>query len=119
MASFDYIGSRKDADDLVAEFGQAVALRRTTKSGTPWEPSESAADYATVAAILDYNVRQVDGVNILRTDRRAIVAAGPLGAVVPTVPDKLVVGGTAIPIVNVKPLNPAGVAVLYECQLRV
>lgn len=118
---FDYLESRDDADELIEEFGQAVYVRKVTPGGlTPWEPTQSAADHATYAAILDYNARQIDGENILRTDRRAFVAAGPLaaGAIVPAAPDSLVVGGVAIPIVRVMPLAPAGTVVMYECQIR-
>lgn len=119
--TFDYVESRDDADELLTEFGQAVSLRRITASGNPWEPTQATADYATVAAILDYNARQIDGENILVTDRRALVAAGPLtalGITSITPPDSLVVGGVAVPIVRAMPLNPAGVTVLYDCQLR-
>lgn len=119
--AFDYPTSRDDADELIEEFGQTVSLRRITNSGTAWEPTQSTADYATKAAILDYSAKQIDGENILVNDRRALVAAGPLttlGITSIAPPDSLVVGGVAVPIVRVMPLNPAGVVVMYECQLR-
>lgn len=118
---FDYIESRADADELIAEFGQSVALRRTSTTGNEWDPTTSTTDYATLAAILDYNSRQIDGQNILVTDRRALVAAGPLtalGVVGIAPPDAIVVGGVAVPVVRVMPLNPAGTVVMYDCQLR-
>lgn len=120
--SFDYIESRADADELIDEFGQTVQMRKVTTSGPEWEPVESTEDFATKAAILDYNARQIDGENILLTDRRALVAAGPLAAlgvteISPSV-DKLVVAGVPVPIVRVMPLNPAGVVVMFDCQLR-
>lgn len=119
--TFDYAASRDDADELLAEFGQAVSLRRVTASGPAREPTLTPADYATIAAIVDYSDRQVNGESILATDRRAIVAAGPLtalGITSITPADKLVVGGVVVPIVRVMPLNPAGVTVMYDCQLR-
>lgn len=131
MTAFDYIESRADADELIAEFGQSVSLRREVASGPASEPTVTPTDYATQAAILDYNARQIDGENILVTDRRALVAAGPLtlqGVTDIAAPDALLigaalvddeyVGGAAIPIVRVQPLNPAGVVVMYDCQLR-
>lgn len=118
MTAFDYAETRDDADELIEEFGQDVSVRRTTNSGTAWEPTQATTDYATKAAILDYSARQIDGENILVTDRRALVSAGPLNGVRPVVGDKLVVGGVAIPIVRVVALDPAGVAVMFDCQLR-
>lgn len=118
---FDYIESRADADELIAEFGQSVSVRRTSSTGNEWDPTVTTTDYATLAAILDYNSRQIDGENILVTDRRALVAAGPLDALGITSiapPDSIVVGGVAVPVVRVMPLNPAGVVVMFDCQLR-
>lgn len=117
MTAFDYAESRDDADELLTEFGQSVSLRKVTNSGDEREPTQSTADYATVAAILDYSARQIDGENIFVTDRRALVAAGPLTVEI-AVGDMLVVGGAPLPIVRVMPLNPGGVLVMYECQLR-
>lgn len=121
MTAFDYVEARADADELITEFGQAVSLRRVVASGTAWAPTHTPTDYATVAAILDYSAKQIDGENVLRTDRRALVAAGPLTALGVTSiapPDSLVVGGVPIPVVRAMPLAPAGVVVMYDCQLR-
>lgn len=121
MATFDYAATRDDADALLTEFGQAVSLRKTVASGTDWEPTQTTADYATVAVILDYTARDIDDENILRTDRRALVAAGPLTALGVSgiaMSDTLVVDGVAIPIVRVISLAPAGLGVMYDCQLR-
>lgn len=119
--AFDYADARDTADELIEDFGQSVSLRRTSASGVAWDPTNVTADYATTAAILDYNARQIDGENILVTDRRALVAAGPLTALGITgiaPPDALVVAGVAVPIVRVVPLAPAGTVVMYDCQLR-
>lgn len=120
-ASFDYLESRDDADELISEFGQVVSVRRTSTTGPAHDPTITTADYTTLAAVLDYNSRQIDGTNILITDRRALIAAGPLAALGITSiapPDSIVVGGIAVPVVRVMPLNPAGVVVMYDCQLR-
>lgn len=118
---FDYLGARDDADGLIDDFGQSIALRRIVASGNPWEPVQTTTDYATLAAILDYTAQQRKDSDILVTDRRALVAAGPLTALGITsiaAPDCIVVGGVAVPVVIAKPLNPAGVVVMYDCQLR-
>lgn len=119
--TYDYSRPLATADRLLTKFGQAVALRRTSSTGPSYDPTNTTADYATVAAILDYTSRQIDGENILVTDRRALVAAGPLTALGITSiapPDSIVVGGVAIPVVRVVPLSPGGTVVMYECQIR-
>jgi hypothetical protein len=118
---FDYLESRDDADELISDFGQSVSLRRVVASGTAWEPTLTPTDYVTKAAIVDYTIQQRKDSDIQANDRRALVAAGPLTALGITgiaAPDKLLVGGVAVPVVIAKPINPAGVTVMYDCQLR-
>lgn len=116
--SFDYAALRTNADALIDNFGLDVVLRRSVNSGTAWEPTRQDTEYSTKAVLERYSQREVDGQNILRTDRKAIVAAGPLGLIVPTTADKLVIGGAAYSIMQVDPVAPAGVSVIYEMQLR-
>lgn len=119
--TFNYAASRATADRLLTNFGQSVSVRRTSSSGTVYDPTLVTADYATTAAILDYTSRQIDGENILVTDRRALIAAGPLttlGITSIAPPDALVVGGVAVPVVRVVPLAPSGTVVMYDCQIR-
>lgn len=117
MASdpFDYLESRDDADELITEFGQAVSLRRTSQTGPAWDPTNSTADYATVAAKVEFTLKQMQGGNVLDTDERWLVAAGPLTALGITsvsAPDAIVTAdGVVHPVLIAKPLNPAGVVV--------
>lgn len=120
VEAFDYLESRADADELIEEFGQSVAIRRTTNSGTPWEPTQTTADYPTKAARVEFTMKQIRTRTVLATDTRWLVAAGPLGNVVPAVDDALVVGGVVVgKLVQVDPLNPAGIAVMFDCHVRV
>lgn len=119
--TFNYVASRATADRLLANFGQSVSLRRTSSSGTAWEPTQTTTDYATTAAIFDYTARQIDGENVLVTDRRAFVAAGPLtaaGIISIAPPDAFVIGSAVVPVVRAVALSPAGTVVIYDCQLR-
>lgn len=121
MTAFDYVGKRGTADRLITKFGQSVSLRRVVASGNAWEPTLTPTDYVTTAAIIDYTIQQRKDSDIQANDRRALVAAGPLTALGITgiaAPDKLLVGGVAVPVVIAKPINPAGVVVMYDCQLR-
>lgn len=119
---FDYLESRDDADELIADFGAAAAVRRTVNTGTAFDPVQTPTDYATQAVKVDFTMKQIQGGNVLSTDERWLVAAGPLTAlgVSSILPgDALVVGGAVKPVLIAKPLAPAGVAVMYDCQIRV
>lgn len=123
---FDYLASRADADGLISDFGQPILIRRAnTTGGTPWEPTQGTpTDYPTNAAIVilpRWYPAFADGGDVLRTDRLAYVAAGPLGAIVPTPFDLLVAlgSGKIYRIIDSKPIDPAGIAVVHVLQLRV
>lgn len=120
--TFDYIESRVDADELITEFGAAVTIRRMVPSGTAWEPVLTPTDYVTLAARVEFTTKQLQTRNVLATDTRWLVAAGPLTAlgVEPVVGDLLVVGGAVVgSVLQNDPLNPAGVAVMFDCHVRV
>lgn len=119
---FDYIETRDDADELIAEFGQAVTLRRYTASGSAFDPTLTPADYATKAARVDFTYKQMQTGSVLATDERWLVAAGPLAAlgittVLPS--DFIVVSGVEHKIGPLsKPIAPAGVVCVFDVQAQ-
>lgn len=116
---FDYLESRDDADELIQEFGQSVALQRTTTGGDPDEPTETTTNYPTYAARVEFTLKQIQGGDVQDNDQRWLVAAGPLTGITKIAPpDKIVVGGIAIPVLVAKPLAPAGTVVMFDCQCR-
>lgn len=120
--TFDYIESRADADELIDEFGCAVSLRRITNSGTAWEPTRTPADYPTFGARVEFTQKQLQTRTVLATDTRWLLAAGPLVAVgkEPAVDDELVINSAVVgKVVRCDPLNPAGVAVMFDCHVKV
>jgi hypothetical protein len=119
---FDYVGSRADADELIGDFGATVTIRRMVASGPAWEPVLTPTDYDTLAVRIEFTQKQIATRTVLATDTRWLVAAGPLVAlgIEPGVNDELVVGGAVVgKVLQNDPLNPAGVAVLFDCHVRV
>jgi hypothetical protein len=118
---FDYLESRDDADGLIEEFGAAASLRRNVVGGTVFDPTLTPTDYPTLAVKVEFTLRQVQGGRVEDTDERWLVAAGPLDALGITslaTPDLLVAGGRERPILEAKPLDPAGTVVMYDCHIR-
>lgn len=97
-------------------------MRRAIASGTAWEPTLTPTDYPTFAVKVEFTLRQMQGGNVLATDERWLVAAGPLAALGVTTlqpADALVVGAVVKPVLECKPLAPAGTVVLFDCHIRV
>lgn len=120
--AFDYLESRDDADEMIAEFGQAISLRRTATSGPAYDPTLTTTDYATKAAKIEFSRKQIATGAVLDTDERWLVAAGPLtalGVSAPARPDAiLTTDGVVHPLLRCDPISPAGVSVLYDCWIR-
>lgn len=121
--TFDYTRAVATAVRLITKFGTAAALRRNVASGTPFDPVLTPTDYATTAARVDFTWRQLQTGDVLATDQRFLVAAGPLsllGVTNVTPPDTLVVAGIEFTIVKADPLDPTlALPVMYDCQVRV
>lgn len=121
---FNYSEARDDADELIADFGTAASVRRMVASGPSWDPTLTPTDYLTKAARVEFTWKQLQGGDVLSTDQRWLVAAGPLTAlglssILPT--DSLVVSGNVVgTLLKSGPLDPtAALVVMYDCQVRI
>jgi hypothetical protein len=122
---FDYVESLADADELITEFaaGQVATLLRMVNSGTAYDPTQTPLTPAptTPAVKIEFTAKQMASGNVLDTDERWLLAAGPLsaaGIVSLQSPDVLTVDGVDRPILIAKPLKPAGIVVMYDCHIR-
>jgi hypothetical protein len=59
----------------------------------------------------------VDGTTILSGDRKLLISAERFEAF-PKTTDKLIADGVEYNIINVSPLAPGGVSILYTLQIR-
>lgn len=114
-----YSDMAQTAHDLLVEFGQSVTLTRLTPGA--YDPNTGTATVVKTTqsgkgAVLDYGNRDIDGTIVKTGDRNLILSA--IGLVLPLVGDEVTVGATIYKITNVKPLSPAGVLVIAECNLR-
>lgn len=117
MTAFDYTRTRATAERLLSRFGQTGALRRTTSDGDVFNPTQTTADHACTFAVLDYAKKDVDGTLIKQTDQMVYLSTSGL-SVTPETTDQLIVAGSPLTVVSVKPLSPAGVVVMWELQVR-
>lgn len=107
------------ADDLLKEFGQAVTIRTQTPGEYDPETGTSAitpVDTVGNGCVFDYGTNAIDGTMIVQGDKQLLLS--PVGMATPDIGSIAIIGDDQWNIVSVKTTAPAGVAVLFECQLR-
>lgn len=111
----NYLEDRADADEMIAEFGQAATLRRPTNSGPAWDPTITWAETGCTVVVTEFSNREVDGTRVLATDKKVLMA---VPAIAPATSDRLAIGGVEYSIERVEPLAPGGVSVMFTLQAR-
>lgn len=119
MTAFNYASTAATADRLLKRFGARVEMSRTVPG--VYDPATGTAHVTTTeqtvtAAVFDYQQRYVDGTKILAGDRQCFLSA--VGVTEPLQGDTFAWDGKSMVVVAVKKLAPAGLAVLYELQVR-
>lgn len=101
----------------LAEAGFTVTHRRVTNAAgvNQWTPGVSTTVNTNVSAVVDsYSTFEIDGTLIKAEDKKLLVPAS-VGVVAG---DFFVVGTSVYRVVNNKPLEPGGVTLMQEVQLR-
>lgn len=118
MATFNYARLRATADRLIQQFGGAVTFKRIETSGTAWNPVGAEAQFTAFAAVVDYNVTEIDGSLVQAGDRRALVSAVDLD-IEPKPGDHLERGSERWRVVRVSRIDVDGSgSVIWDLQLR-
>lgn len=111
---------KADADALLTELGQDMLLVRPG-DGQSYDPvlgrTSTAADetFSAKGVIVDYSNQEIDGTVVQVGDRKVILQAVER----PKPNDRLKVGAEAAwNIVSWKEVAPAGLALIYELQVR-
>lgn len=124
--AFDYARSVATANRLIARFGQRAAIRRgpdlsdgdSTNDLSP-EPGDETepTDHPCTLVVLDYTEEERASSLIAQTDRKVLIGSASLD-IEPTTADALVIDGDEHQIVDVRPLAPGPVTVLWQAQVR-
>lgn len=115
----------EDWDSVAADVALGLLEAGTTayivRAGTPTGPAHNPtpgtpSDLAVTVVYDKFRNNEIDGTLIKAGDLKILVAAG---SVVPTVADGFKDGdGNQYTIINVTPLKPGGVVVMWEIQAR-
>jgi len=123
---FDYIESQQDGDELIEEFGQIGAIRRTVTipGENSWDwPTTVDTDYPIKVAVLPIAEKDIDGTLIKSGDQQALISLVGLEITPETTyillingafDDEEYQGGEAWMVSSLKTLAPAGITVLFD-----
>ena len=117
--SFNYTNSANTARNLLAKFGQDMTLTQDVIGA--YDPDTGSAFVTQVTTtdkgvILPYSngIESIASALIEKGDAQVLLNI----SVVPKPSDKLTIGADLWTIINVKALQPSGVNVLYDIQVR-
>lgn len=112
------------ADELLAEFGQAVTIRHRTAGA--YDPATGSVTVTTTdetgrAALFDFGLHQsgtsfTAGALIQAGDKQMLLS--PVGITAPKPGDHAIAAGVTWNVSAVKETAPAGTVVIYELLLR-
>lgn len=115
--SFNYNATAATAIRLLTRFGAAATLKRQTAGAynpTTGTSTPTVTELSTVAVVLDYPQKYVDGTIIKQGDKQAFLDP----TYTPKQGDVLAWQGADYQVVNFKAVAPSGVNVLFEAQIR-
>lgn len=115
----NYNALKNTARNLLASFGQSMTLTKylvDTYDSTTGVNSSTTSTTTDIGVILPYGDAIVSTSNSLiqQNDQQVFIQM----ATIPNVADRLTVAGVVYDIVSVKAIEPAGINVLYELQVR-
>lgn len=125
-------GAIRSIGDISEPDGHPAVIRKegAGEPQNPWDPPGGVPTYHEVRVLIsDQELRDINGTLIGQT-KRTVTISGAAG-VVPSDDDRIVLGMTEAQVVaagdanvpwqelvDVKPLSPAGIAVLYDLTLQ-
>lgn len=101
---------------LIAKYGKDAAVIRWTTSGPPHAPVVTESSHACKLADIGYSLTNRNETLILAGDKVGIMSTDL--DIVPTLADKLRIDGEDYSVVDVEPLNPGGLTLIYEYHCR-
>lgn len=105
-------GMASQAAALIDRVGREVMIRRVTTSGPAFDPVIETTDTAVIAAVFDYDAREINGSTVQASDKQFIIRDTV------TLQDRLVDGGREYTVISVERVQPGGDVVMHIAQGR-
>jgi hypothetical protein len=116
MVAALYTRLEATAKRLIAKYGKAAVLVRETKTGPAHDPSVVETPYSCMVADIGYSITDRDASLVQVGDKVGLMSTAV--EVTPEKGDKLQIDGGTYSFVDLKPLNPGGLVLLYEYHAR-
>lgn len=116
MADPMYAEMAEVAVEMIGELGKPAQLVRQERSGPPHAPVLTPVSHDCMVADIGYNITDRAGTHIESGDKVGIMS--PAVAVEPQKTDVLRIDGEDYRFVDLQPLNPGGLVVLFEYVAR-
>ncbi len=120
----DYTRLRSMSNQQLKDKGLACTITKQTAgtySTSTGVASVSTSTQSAYGALFDYENKNIDGTLVKKGDRKLLLSAlNTAGAVLtaPSVNDTVTANSVTYTIVAIRPIEPSGVAVAYDCQIR-
>lgn len=134
MSSFDYTRMATVAETLLTKFGQSMTLTHVTEGGRydphTGESVQTETQETVIGVLLPTGSSRVRGgegaigdfddstVGLTSDRRRFAVIKAKSVATAPKPADRVAANGTSYRVTGVTPINPAGVAIVYQVGLE-
>ena len=112
--SFDYSRIAGTAEKLILNFGRAITVRQTSRSGTAYAPTITNTDTEVTGVGLNFSDAEINGTSIKQGDIKYLIKT----SLVIDETSKIVDGGNVYAVVNSEKIKPGDTLVLYKLQAR-
>lgn len=122
----DWAAIRAEVQEAIASIedvtepdrSKAVLLRNGATTGPDYDPTVGPDGQYPVNVLLgSFTVKEIDGTLIQSSDVKVTIAADAL-SIEPTQQDRIEIGGEAHEVVEVMPLKPAGIVLMWVLACR-
>lgn len=116
MVAALYTRLEATAQRLIAKYGKPAVVVRETRTGPAHDPSVVQTPYACMVADIGYSITDRDASLVQVGDKVGLMSTS--AEIAPSKEDKLQIDGGTYAFVDLKPLNPGGLTLLYEYHAR-
>jgi hypothetical protein len=119
MTAYNYAKLRDNTvEPMLTRFGKAATLTQPgTSTGDEWDPTPGTpTEYAVTVVETSFTSQEKAGGLVREDDRKFIMSTA--GDPDPSLNGTLTVGSTTLQIVNVTPLQPGAVVMMYTLHCR-
>lgn len=118
MATFNYAAIASTAANLLSKFGQPLTYTRTTTGAydqATGSTTDTTTTYDATSVWLGYGISEIDGVVIKQGDAKVFTSPADTR---PLIGDTVAKDSATWRVMAVMPVQPAGVDVIYQLQVR-